>query len=97
MEPAFCYLQPVMRADPTFLSINTLNLESAREVESDEETSFYRNKVLAGHAMRWGVRVSWTHQISLWLIKNTTSAGHWARRKHRNHGDVNTHKQTVHL
>lgn len=45
--------------------------------------------------MRWGVRVSWAQQMSLWLIKNTTTAGYWARRKHLNHGDVNTHKKFI--
>lgn len=91
-EAAFCYLQPVMRAGSALLSVDALDLESVREVEADSETTFYSNNVLAGHTMRWGVRVSWTQQMSSWLVKNTTSAGYWARKKHLNLANENSHK-----
>lgn len=61
-----------------FLHVDALDLEVVSEVKRDSEASFYRNDVLTGHSMRWGVGVSGARQISLWFIKYTPEAGHWA-------------------
>ena len=59
------------------LSVHTLNVEVVSEVKRDSEARLYSNDILTGHSIRWGVRVSWAEQMSLWLIKYTTAAGHW--------------------
>lgn len=66
-----------METDWTLLSVRAIDVEVVSEVKSDSESRFYRNNVLTGHSMRWRVRVSWTEQMSLWLIKYTAAAGHW--------------------
>lgn len=90
IEEAVChYLQPVMETAWALLSVHTLNLEFMSEVERDSESQFYRDNILTGHSMLWGVWVSWTGQMSLWLIKYTTVAGHWEQWKGRNHNIAN--------
>lgn len=67
-----------METEGAFLCVDALDLEVVSEVKRDIEAKFYRNDVLTGHSMKWGVRVSGAEQISLWLIKYTPRAGHWA-------------------
>ncbi len=76
MEAAGYYLQPVMKTDWALLCVHALNVEVFSEVKRDNEARFYRNDVLAGHSIRRGLRVSWTEQMSLWLIKYTTTTGY---------------------
>lgn len=83
MEAACHHLQPVMETVWALLSVHALDVEVVSEVKRDNEARFYRNNVLTGHSMRWGVRVSWTGQISLWLIKYTAPAGYWATGKRK--------------
>ena len=70
------YLQPVVETGLALMSVHALNLEFVREVERDSEAWFNRDNILTGHSIRWGMWVSWTGQMSLWLIKYTTMAGH---------------------
>lgn len=65
-----------METDWALQSVNTLDVEVVSEVKRDSEAIFYRNNVLTGHCMRWGVGIPWTEQMSLWLIKYTTATGH---------------------
>lgn len=60
------------------LRVHALDVEVVSEFKRDGEARLYRNDVLTGHSMRWGVGVSWAEQMSLWLIKYTTIAGYWA-------------------
>lgn len=77
MEAACHYLQPVMETVWTLICVHALNVEVVAEVESNSEARLYRNNVLTGHSKRQWVRVSWTGQMSLWLIKYTAAAGYW--------------------
>ena len=81
MEAACHYLQPVMEAVWTLVSVHALNVEVVREVKRDNEARINSNDVLTGHGVGWVFRVSWTGQMSLWLIKYTTVAGYWATEK----------------
>lgn len=83
MEAACHHLQPVMETVWALLSVHALDVEVVRKVKRDSEARFYRNNVLTGHSMRWGVRVSWTEQMSIWLIKYTASTGYWAMEKRK--------------
>lgn len=80
-EAACDYLQPVMQTVWALVSACALNVEVVSEVKRNSEARFYRNDVLTGHTMRWGVGVSWAEQMSLWLIKYTTIAGYWEEKK----------------
>lgn len=91
-----------METAGAFLRVDALDLEVVGEVKRDGEARFYRNYVLTGHSMRWGVRVSGAEQISLWLIKYTPGAGHWAIGKEeiikvRNSSSLNLYLGTVRL
>lgn len=95
MEGVCHYLQPVMEAAWALLSVHALDVEVVSEVKRDSEARSCRNDVLTGHSMRWGVRVSWTEQVSLWLIKYTTTAGYWEIRKGGNHSGSPPNEESV--
>ena len=77
------YLQPVIETVWAFLCVQTFNVEVVREVKRDYEARFYRNYILTGQSMRRGVRVAWTEQMSLELIKYAPLTGYWTRRKEK--------------
>lgn len=80
MEAAGHYLQPVIETYWAFLCVHAINVEVG-EVKRDCEAALNRNDVLTGYRLSEGIRVSWTEQMSLWLIKYTTIARHCANQK----------------
>ena len=49
-----------METARALLRVHALDVEVVREVERHSVAKFYRNDVLTGHGVRWGVRISWT-------------------------------------
>lgn len=77
MKEAVQYLQPMIGTDQAFLCVHGLDLKVVREVQRDGEARLNRNDVLAGYSMNGWLGISRTFKVTLWLIKYTTSAGHW--------------------
>lgn len=77
VKEAVLYLQPVIGTDGALLCVHGLNLKVVREVQRNGEARLNRDDVLAGYSMGGELGVSRTCKVTLWLIKYTTSAGHW--------------------
>lgn len=66
-----------METNWTLWTFYAFDVKVVREVEGHREARFYRDDILTGHCIRSRLWVSWTGQMSLWLIKYTPTAGYW--------------------